>query len=227
MLSGMEESGTHSEDKVITLIEQQKRNHQRYNIYINNDYSFAVHQDILVKYRLMKGMSIDREFVEEILLAEERNRAEQYALRYLGFRPRTKQEMITYLTAKGFDAKDCQDVVDQLLKRGYLNDELYAEQWISERKRLKPRGRYLLKQELLHKGIEEPVVEDVSARTLSDSEEKEMILLLIEKKFSNHKFANSYAMKKKIIPYLQRKGFPLDTILSVIYSIQRQYIKND
>ncbi|MBP1931566.1 regulatory protein [Ammoniphilus resinae] len=213
----------HEEGSKITSITVQKNNTKRYNIYVNGEYAFAVHEDILVKYQLLKGKELNPEEMREILAAEELNRAEQYALRYLSHRPRTAKEMFEYIIAKGFQTAQSDTTVKKLIDKGYINDEAFAEQWIEERMRLRPRGRYLLFQELTSRGIDEGIVEQKLSQILNQEDEIAMIEQLIQKKFRGHTFESEWEMKKKIIPFLQRKGFSLNHSLSAISKIKKEY----
>lgn len=210
----------------ITSIEKQKHR-SRYNIYIDEEFAFAIHEDILIKFRLAKGNQIDPEAVSEVLRAEEKHRAEQYALRYISFRPRTSQEVYEYLQKKGFEEEDCLSIISTCTEKGYINDQWYASQWIEERKRLKPRGRHLLRQELTQRGIKDEMVDEALEEQFSDEEEKQIVIQLIRKKCKNRIYPTIFDMKKKIIPYLQRKGFPLNVILTAIPEVKDEYVGSD
>lgn len=211
---------------VITSIKRQT-NRPRYNIYINGEYAFAVHEDIVVKFRLLKGKEIEEEEMARLLKAEERNRAIQYGLRYLGYRARSSAEMRDYLSRKGFEPEDCEAAIETFANEGYIDDEDYAERWIEERKRLRPRGRHLLKQELIQRGLEPELAERAIRKHVSDEEEMAMISELIEKKWRGKTFDRLYDAKKKMIPYLRRKGFSMELIASVIERVGPTFIKEE
>ncbi|MEW9667709.1 RecX family transcriptional regulator [Ammoniphilus sp. 3BR4] len=221
----MSEEQVQGNETKITSIEQQKKNRSRYNVYVNDEFAFAVHEDILVKYRLMKGREIDSAEMKEVLLAEERHRATQYAMRFLSFRPRTSAEVKEYLQKKGFLSEDIDSAITFLLEKNYLDDQTYALQWVEERKRLKPRGRYLLRMELMQRGIEDNIADQAIQGHLSGREEKEMVIQWIEKKCKGVKYPNLYEMKKKLVPFLQRKGFPLEVIMEGIHAVGDRYME--
>ena len=62
----------------------------------------SVHEDILIKYRLLKGSSITREKLGEIQSEGGRYRAYASGLYYAGFKMRTAKEMADYLKRKEF-----------------------------------------------------------------------------------------------------------------------------
>ena len=205
----------------ITRLERQKRNKQRINIYINEEYAFALHEDVLIKYRLTKGAELDEADMRELLEAEERSRAEQYALRHIGMRPRTTEEVRQYLLGKGFSAEVAAETIVRFIERKYLDDRLYARQWIEERMRLKPRGSRLLRQELQHKGIDSRLIEEALSEPDHD-EEYEACLVCARKKSARRTFASYMEMRDKIGPFLQRKGFPLGTINRVLRQLYEE-----
>lgn len=205
----------------ITRLERQKRNKQRINVYINEEYAFALHEDVLIKYRLTKGAELDETDMRELLEAEERSRAEQYALRHIGFRPRTTEEVRQYLLGKGFPNEVAAEIIARFVKRKYLDDRLYARQWIEERMRLKPRGSRLLRQELQHKGVDSRLIEE-ALNELDRDEEYEACLACARKKCAHRTFTSYTEMRDKTGPFLQRKGFSLETINRVLRQLYEE-----
>ncbi|WP_027417887.1 RecX family transcriptional regulator [Aneurinibacillus terranovensis] len=204
-----------AQPSVITRLERQKKNKNRVNVYIDEVYAFSLHEDVLVKYRLLKGRQIDPDEMEEILKMEERNRAEQYALRYIGHRPRTVEEVKQHLLQKGFPAEAITEVIHGCIEHNYLDDERFASQWVEERLRLKPRGRHMLRHELRSKGIDAAVIEHAISGVHADTEYG-AALSAARKKYSRVSFSAYADLRNKIGPFLQRKGFSLDVINRVI-----------
>jgi regulatory protein len=53
----------------------------------------------------------------------------------------------------------CDQVIVRLRELHLLDDLLFCERWVADRARFKPRGRYLLTQELRKKGIPQDIIE--------------------------------------------------------------------
>lgn len=85
---------------VVTMVEKQKKNQHRYNVYIDGSFSFSIHEDVMIKYRIFKGTEINREQMEEMLHEDEKQQAYAQALRYLGRKPRTGFEIRERLKQK-------------------------------------------------------------------------------------------------------------------------------
>ncbi|WP_047152561.1 RecX family transcriptional regulator [Aneurinibacillus tyrosinisolvens] len=211
---------------IITRLERQKKNKGRINVYIDEEFSFALHEDVLIKYRLTKGRQLDAEEMADILQAEEKNRAEQYGLRYLGYRPRTAEEVRQYLLQKGFPEHVCSDVTAEFIEKKYLDDGAYARQWIEERLRLKPRGRNLLRQELRNRGINNQTIEH-AMNGIEQEDEWQACLHIAQKKYAAVRFSSYQEMRNKVGPFLQRRGFTLELIARVLEEIRKDIVEGE
>ena len=103
-----------NEKQRITKIEQQKRNKKRYNIYIDDEYAFAVHEDVLIANRLLKDKEIDRENLNRLLQEEEKNKVWQKALHYISYKPRTESEIKRHLMNRGYEPEIISDIIKKL-----------------------------------------------------------------------------------------------------------------
>ncbi|HBI02549.1 MAG TPA: RecX family transcriptional regulator [Paenibacillaceae bacterium] len=213
-------------EKEITRLERQKKNQHRINVFLNDEYGFAVHEDIIVKYRLKKGKMISEQDLEELLLADEVKRAEYYGIRYLGIRPRTEMELIKHLHEKGFVDETIHQVCETFREKKYLDDHQFAHQWVMERMHLKPRGRNLLRFELNRKGVDSNIIDD-ALDEISFIEELEAAKKILLKKYPRPLFSNGMEMRNKIGPFLQRKGFSYEVISSVLEQLKESLIQSE
>lgn len=195
---------------IISSIERQKRK-PRYNIYIEDEFAFGVHEDILIKHRLMKGQSIDKRRMEEILQDEERQQAYLYSIRWLGARPRTRKEIFDRLKSKGYEEGIIEETVKRLSEQNYVDDADYAKRWAEERVRLHKKGRRWIQQELKEKGVAEQHIQD--ALTEVDTEaEWDSALVLARKKWHSGSSSSKddRARYQKTLAYILRRGYPMD-----------------
>ncbi|WP_202077230.1 RecX family transcriptional regulator [Caldalkalibacillus salinus] len=208
-----------SKPTIISKIQKQKRHAQRYNIYIDDEYAFSVHEDVIVSHRLLKGREIDVDEMKGILKAEESKKAELSGLRYLGYRPRTTQEMNQYLLQKGYEQELIEALIDQWKKQGYLDDEKFAMQWVTERLRTKRKGPYVLQEELRQKGIATIYIERALAQ-IEEETQRTSCLALAEKKWRTlAQEKDERKRKQKLILYLQRRGYTYDIIQSILPNV--------
>lgn len=190
----------------ITSVHRDMKQKQRYHIEINDEYAFTVHEDILVKYNLFKGTEVDEDFYHEVLVAEEKHKAYLGALRYLGIRPRTSSQLQSYLLEKGFEPKVAEEVCQRCVELGYIDDKVFAKQWVDERLRLKQRSPYMLRMELQQRGVDRSIVED-AVSGVSKEAELEAARSLIEKKARRLQGPPNPDEERKLLSMLMRKGF--------------------
>jgi len=146
----------------------------------------------------------------------------EYALRLLSRRRYTNAKLEEKLIkfAKKFNLID-EDSIQKCIKRleelNYLDDYNYAKDFISERIKFKPRGKFLLNQELIKKGISKSLrLQAINDLDINEEDLAKKLLLKFESKWEKYGF---YQKKNKAFSYLSSKGFSVDTIYKVIDSL--------
>lgn len=204
---------------VITKVEVQKHNARRYSIYLDGEYSFGVGEDVLVKYSLLKGAELEESFVEEVLLAEEKSKAISVALRYLGYRMRSKKEVEDKLRGKGY-AEFTEVVMEYLEDNRYLDDLEFAICFARDKFGLNGFGKHRIRMELAKKGIDSRDIETAIEEVFDSESEKEAAKELAMKKlngsYRNDSEENRY---RKTSSYLYRKGYSADIINAVLREV--------
>lgn len=203
----------------ITKIERQQKNKKRYSIYINEEYSFSVHEDVLISNSISKGDEIDGEGLKHILKEEEKKKCERTGLHYLSFRPRTELEMVRHLKTKEYDEDMIDELTKEWIKLGYLDDQAFAKQWVEERVRYKKKGRLLLREELKQKGISTKIIHEVLDH-IDQKEEYKACLELAQKKIKTLDNLAEQKEKYKLYSYLQRRGYTYEIIQSVLLELE-------
>jgi regulatory protein len=201
----------------ITAVHRDSKHKHRYHIDIEGEHAFSVHEDILVKYNLLKGSVLDESFIGEVLLAEEENKAYLLALRYLGIRPRTSFQVKKYLRDKGFPGELADKITQRCEDQGYVNDQAFSRQWVQERLRLKPRSAYVLRMELQQRGVDSGIA-DEAVRAVSREDELEAARRLVAKRLRTRDVPPDPDTERKLLAMLMRKGFSG----SVLQQIRRE-----
>lgn len=199
----------------ITSIVQDTKNKYRYHIYVDDQYAFEIHEDVLIRYSLQKGKELEPALFAEVLAQEERNKAYLYAIRYLGFRPRTTVQMESYLKEKGFPEELAQEIRKRCEQQGYLDDQAFANQWVRERMINKSRSLMALRMELRQKGIAEDAIQEASMQ-VKNSDQVEAAGRLLAKKLRNHADPLTCEERQKLSAMLMRKGFSHEIIRQAI-----------
>ncbi len=150
-------------------------------------------------------------------MADEFQRALNYAYKLLSYRDRSSKEMYERLVRKGFSEDIAADIVSYLKERDILNDERlagYLYNFAINRKNL---GRSGVKRYLLSRGIPSQLIETFSD---SDDDYLEAAKRLAEKRLRHLKDNDILKKKIKIRDMLSRRGFSFDVINKAIKSIQ-------
>ena len=208
----------------ITDIQAQKKNPSRRSIFLDGEYFCGVSEEVAVRFHLRKGLEIDEEKLRELLHEEELSKAKSYVYRILARRMYTVKEIRNKLVERGYIGEIIEDVITTLERHGYLNDRVFAEEWILSRMRSKPRGKIALRQELARKGIDKAIIENALSQAFneSDEKEKEMALDLARRKIESYRGDDPRAVRRKLRGFLLRRGFDFDTVRNVIEQVMEQ-----
>jgi len=138
----------------------------------------------------------------------------KHALTYLSSRPRTVREMEYYLDSKEYGEFEVYNTVEELKELGYLNDERYAEDFISTRLATKPLSRRKLREQLYEHKIPADII-DAALTAITDDDERSSAKLVAQK-FSRQFAALEYDERKnRVIKRLVGRGFDHQTIREV------------
>ncbi len=198
----------------ITTVEQQKRHKHRFNIYVNGEYSFAVHEDIVVKYRLLKDATFTKSYIDNVVYEEERHSAYRAALRYIGRSMRSEKEVATKLSSKGYEEDIITDVLTKLTDQKFINDNEYAIALAKQRMRMNKKGPLWIKRELTQKGISKSEIQ-AALDQFDNSIEYEQALTLASKRWEIDK-GEELAKFRKIMNLLQRRGYTSEVTRKVM-----------
>ena len=99
--------------QTVTKVTRQRRM-GRYNIYLDDEYAFAVDEKILITYNLFKGATLDDAAIEQIKSAEFSQKAYTRALIYATGQMRTSQQVYLKLKEQGYDQQIIKDVISRL-----------------------------------------------------------------------------------------------------------------
>ena len=192
---------------IITSVEKQKKQQHRYNIFIDDEFAFAVHEDVLMRHRLFKGQSVPPERLEEVLRDEERQDAYVKAVKWLGSRPRTEKELRGYLTRKEYEPATIDDCVRRLTEQRYVDDERFSRSLVEERLQRHGKGKQWIKQELLQKGVDKSTVQE-AVGAIDAEDEKASAMAIAKKRWKSLSGQEDRAgAKRKLYAYLARRGF--------------------
>lgn len=209
----------------ITALTAQKQDKDRVNVMVDGKYRFSLSVFQVVDL----GIKVGREYTESELLGleSESQFGKLYArtLEYCLMRPHSLKEVRDYLYKKtltrryksrtgeikqrgGVSEAVTSRVLQQLIDKGYVDDEKFARYWIENRNQRKGSSLRKLSAELSSKGVDPSIVESVLSQ--SDRNDKIELMKVLEKK------RYKYDDEQKLMQYLARQGFSYDDIKSAL-----------
>lgn len=195
----------------ITKISVQQKNKERFNIFLDEEYAFAVYESTLLKFQLVKGKELDELDIEEILYSDQINKAYLSAVHYLSFRMRTEKEIEVYLKEKEIEPFVIKEIIVKLKEQSYLNDAEFAVAYVRTQVQTTLKGRQVISQELVEKGVAKNTIEDALIE-YSEEEELEHAVKLVHKYSPKYKNDAFKIMIQKVEQALMRKGFSFSVI---------------
>lgn len=197
----------------ITNIKQQMKNKDRVSVYVDGKYSFSLSAWQLSSVGLKLGEEISPERVKELQDDSDFGKLHDKALMWLMLRPRSTWEVEDYLRRKTDDEGVREKLLTTFQEKKYIDDEDFAQRWVTNRHLLKPVSKLKLRQELLKKRVPKEIID----QTLEADETNEVDVLveLIEKK----RKISRYQDDRKLMEYLARQGFRYGDIKQALEAI--------
>jgi len=201
---------------VIAKITTQKKNTERFNIFLENgkggeEYGFSVDQNVLIKFQLKKGQEIDELAIEELQFADDVKKATNVALNYLSHRMRSKKEIISHLKKKEVEDPIIPEVLHKLEEYRYVDDREFAIAYVRTQINTTLKGPDIIRRELNEKGIEQSIITDSLKKYTQDLQIKAAQKIL-EKTANRSQKISDFEKMQKIDQALLRKGFNWDVI---------------
>lgn len=211
----------------ITQVEKQKKNANRYNIYLDGVFTFGGDEDLVVEHRLVVGKEIPQEQLEKLLFEVEVGKLMERMYRLFNIRQRSEKEVRDYLRELNYKRKvkgrdeisspASEFLINKLKQKDLLNDLVFAKAWVGARRSSKKKGLIALKSELFQKGIDKEIIEQVLSK--NGENEKDIAIQALGKKLKVWQDLSSLEFKKKSYEYLARKGFEYSIIKDVVENV--------
>lgn len=136
------------------------------------------------------------------------------ALKWLNNRALTSFEVKKKLRDKKFDDDTISKIIEKLKEYDFINDELYAANYVKYVQNLKKKGRFYIIKKLMEKGVNRNVIDNALSDYLQKNE-FDTALEAVKKKFKNAMNEKTFL---KVNSFLKSRGFPDEIIYEVIKS---------
>lgn len=209
----------------ITSISSQLKNPDRVNVSVDGKYRFS----LAISQVVDLGVKVGKEYSEEELAGlegeSEFGKLYSRALEYCLVRPRSAREVRDYVWKKtraskyktrtglvkeraGVSEETVERIFNQLVERGYVNDETFTRWWIENRNQRKGTSLRRLSSELRAKGVDVKIIESLLEET-SRTDEEELQKIIAKKR-------RRYPDDQKLMQYLARQGFSYEDIKAAL-----------
>ena len=205
----------------ITRIESQKRRKNRRNVYIDNEFAFGCNLNVVARFRLREGMSIDDSLRRQIEEGEVQQEAFDHATRLLGMRMQSERELRTKLGRKDYGPAVIDAVIENLKRLNYVDDAKFAANRAKDQATLKKHGRSRAVQELMKAGVSRDVADKATAEAYVDIDPRESAVEVAKKKAASLKRFDAETAKRRLIGFLQRRGFDYETVQYAVEKVLR------
>ena len=197
----------------VTALKAQRAK-DRVNVYLDGEFAFGL--ALIHALWLKIGQKLSDEDIEQLKAADTLEKAQQRAVNFIAYRPRTEREVRLRLKKAGAGEEIVNSVLERLKGAGLLDDEAFGKAWVDSRLRSNPRSKRMLAWELRQKGVGD---EDVEA-ALEDVNDEATALRAAQKRWPRVAALEPRERKRKLMEYLARNGFDYQTIESVIAKVE-------
>jgi regulatory protein len=197
----------------ITALQIQEKDKERINVFIDHEFALGISLRTLEQSGLYKGKVIDDADWEQLVKAEQMDKAYNAALNFLSARPRSTREIRDRLRQKDYPDDHIDVALAKLEKLGLVNDEAFARFWVENRQNCRPKGARALQSELQQKGVEREVISQVLDTMTNTDDERDNALVIARgalRRYQNE--PDKWAFSRKMGAFLQRRGFGFEAI---------------
>ena len=208
--------------QTITLLERQKKNKERVNVYLDGEFAFGLNEMDAVL--LKKGQQLSEIEIAELRQKDAVAKAFDTGVNLLSYRPRSTQEIRQRLLKKSIDELVVEAAIDKLQRLGFLDDRAFARFWIEDRNRFKPRGRRALSYELRNKGIADSITQELLDELV---DEADGAYEAAQKRVRRMRGKTQREFKQKIGAFLQRRGFNYEAVNGALTQLIQEITDDD
>ncbi|MBX4201533.1 RecX family transcriptional regulator [Candidatus Saccharibacteria bacterium] len=185
----------------ITALKQQIKNPERVSVFVDGGYSFSLSLDELIKYKLKNNQEFSEVDVKKFKKISADGKLRGRALEWLVNRPHSEREFRDYLYRKKAEPEQIDNLVEEFIKKGYLDNSKFAV-WYSELLARRGKSDRAIKSELYAKGVSREDIEQ--AIPGGEDAELERLKLVMAKKMKLSRYKND---PQKLAKYLTSQGF--------------------
>ncbi len=165
------------------------------------------------------GAEADSDSLNLLAAAHEKLLCIKKALVYLSYKGYATRALGQKLRRGGFPADTVDEVLELLVRKGYLDDEALCKEYAAALQRSKGYGPLRIKKELYAKGFEREQIE-TAVEELEETPVEVITAILVKKFPSLH--PDDRQARAKAVAYLSSRGYDYDDINNAISALERE-----
>ena len=192
------------------IIKYEKKGNNTYKIYLENNQTINLYEDVIIKNNLLYKKEIDEFLLEKLDIDNNKEDIYNKCVKYISVRIRSINEIKEYLKRKEIDNILIETTIDKLIKNNLLNDEIFTKAFIKDKLNFTTMGPYRIEQELKKHKIDSNLIykylNEIDDETIDNKINKQITKLMK----SNRKKQN---IRNKIYMNLLSLGYSNEMIL--------------
>ena len=192
------------------IIKYEKKGNNTYKIYLENNQTINLYEDVIIKNNLLYKKEIDEFLLEKLDIDNNKEDIYNKCVKYISVRIRSINEIKEYLKRKEIDNILIETTIDKLIKNNLLNDEIFTKAFIKDKLNFTTMGPYRIEQELKKHKIDSNLIykylNEIDDETIDNKINKQITKLMK----SNRKKQN---IRNKIYTNLLSLGYSNEMIL--------------
>ncbi|MFD1067294.1 recombination regulator RecX [Oceanobacillus locisalsi] len=211
--------------QTISRITTQKKQKHRYNIFFNtpagDKYGFSVDEDILIKFRLEKGMELDDELMKTLQEQDSLHNIYTLTINFLSYRIRSEKEVITHLQKKEVEDEQISVIMQRLKKENLLDDQQFADMFVRSRMNTSSKGPKVIEQELFEKGVNGSIAAN-ALEQYTPALQKQKIQKQLEKKIQQSSKDSFQKQMNQAKNTVMQKGFDQQLVFQAVQGMNQE-----
>jgi regulatory protein len=196
----------------ISDIKGQKRNPNRYSVFVNGKYSFSLDSNTINREGLHVGKDIGDDTIEFLVRKDEFYRARDYGYLLLSYRDRSVREMGKRLLEKKYHSYVVDEVIEFFKGKNLINDRIFAEKWLDNILESRPMGMMRARHELRLHMVQDEIIDEVVQEKLSFETEVLLAKNAAAKKIKALRNYPADTARNRMRNFLKNRGFRWDII---------------
>jgi regulatory protein len=204
----------------ITALEPQKDAAGRLSVHVDGELRLGLAAEVALAAGLRVGDEVTEERLAELEAQDDAWRAREAALSLLTYRSRSAAELRRRLGRKGFDPEVAGRTVERMRELGVVDDAAFAETFVRDRVRRRPKGKRRLADELRAKGVDAETARAAVDEVLEREDATELDLARqAAAKWRPQPGEEPARARRRLHGFLARRGFAGETVRQVMEEV--------